>query len=58
MAVGLQRCWNTFLRGRPVSLLSAWRLESLDPLSYRTRLESLYLMHDQLLPDASDSFIG
>jgi hypothetical protein len=55
LALNVQRAWNTLLRGRPVAVLSAWRLESLDPSSYRTRLESLYLAHDRVLPDATSA---
>jgi len=55
LALNVQRAWNAFVRGRPVAVLSAWRLESLDPSSYRTRLESLYLAHDRVLPDTSAS---
>jgi hypothetical protein len=49
LAVEVQHSWNNFLRGTPVAVLSAWRHESLDPVSARTRLESLYLIHDVVL---------
>lgn len=51
IATNAQRGWNSYLRGKPVSVLSAWRLEGLYAEGYGSRLERLYLTHQHILTD-------
>ena len=62
IAANMQRCWNGYLREKPVAVLSAWPLNRLDAEGYRTRLESLYFMHKYVVaegdPPGADSLPG
>ncbi len=51
IATNAQRGWNSYLRGKPVSVLSAWRLDRLYAEGYGSRLERLYLTHQHILTD-------
>ncbi len=53
IATNAQRAWNSYLRGKPASVLSPWREASLDA-EYGARLEHLYLTHKHILTDHSD----
>jgi hypothetical protein len=48
LAADVQRGWNTYVRGKPVSVLSPWRIDSQDAEKYGTRLQSLYLTHNHV----------
>jgi hypothetical protein len=48
LAADVQRRWSTYLRGKPVSVLSAWRIDNHDAERYGTRLQSLYLTHNHV----------
>jgi len=62
IAAIMQRSWAVYLRGKPVSVLSAWPLNRLDAEGYRTRFESLCFMHKHVLsegdPPGVDSLPG
>jgi hypothetical protein len=48
LAADVQRRWSTYLRGKPVSALSTWRIDNQDAEKYGTRLQSLYLTHNHV----------
>jgi hypothetical protein len=58
IAANMQRCWNIYLSGKPVSLLSAWPLNRLDAEGYRTRVESLYFTHKYVIAQTDPSGAG